>query len=203
MPDIVPWVEEASGVDITPCHDVDGTWNPTPQCEGFALDPLQSGSWDEGCAGPLEGPSESCGPPYTELDEDPPLVDIVEPGADKTVEPGTFEVVVEASDEGFGLARVELYDNDVLLEPTYVDALDEGPFVWTLEVEEAGPHLLRAVATDAIGLMAEDEVELEVELAASEVGEVGEPGCECRSSPSTPHAWAWLLLLAGLRRRRR
>lgn len=61
------WIETASGVDITPCHDSDGTWNPSELCGGFATDPaLGGGSWDEGCGGVLSEPSATCGPPFGE-----------------------------------------------------------------------------------------------------------------------------------------
>src|SRR4051812_41774143 len=58
-----PWIEQQSGVDITPCQDADGTWNPSPSCTGFSLDPAEIGrSWDHGCAETaLSGPSSTCG----------------------------------------------------------------------------------------------------------------------------------------------
>lgn len=66
---LVPWVEEDSGVDITPCHDADGTWNPTEACGNFPLDLLDSDAqWDALCqtrtVSPLSG---TCGLPW----EDP------------------------------------------------------------------------------------------------------------------------------------
>ena len=65
----VPWIEQQSGVDITPCHDADGTWNPSPQCTRFSLTPDSTGrSWSNGCAEPeLSGPSATCGSPLAGL----------------------------------------------------------------------------------------------------------------------------------------
>ncbi|MFT5356844.1 MAG: hypothetical protein ACI9KE_004070, partial [Polyangiales bacterium] len=63
----VPWFEEVSGIDITPCHDVDGTWNPGPECTGFfAGDHVGGQSWPTQCAGaPVGGASATCGAPFS------------------------------------------------------------------------------------------------------------------------------------------
>jgi hypothetical protein len=61
----VPWIEETSGLDITPCHDADGTWNPGEGCTAFPLTPgLGGGDWASGCAGEASGIGESCGPGF-------------------------------------------------------------------------------------------------------------------------------------------
>jgi hypothetical protein len=59
----VPWIEQQSGVDISPCHDADGKWHPGPDCRGFSRDPLATGrSWANGCAEPtLSPPAATCG----------------------------------------------------------------------------------------------------------------------------------------------
>jgi Trypsin len=59
----MPWFESTTGVDITPCHDANGTWNPGPDCTEFPLTPaVGSGTWANGCSGgALSGPSETCG----------------------------------------------------------------------------------------------------------------------------------------------
>ena len=59
----VPWIEETTGIDVTPCHDADGTWNPGDGCMGFPLSPGSSGgTWADGCAGEVSGVVETCGP---------------------------------------------------------------------------------------------------------------------------------------------
>lgn len=51
----VPWIEQTSGVDITPCHDANGDWNPGPSCGQAPTAPhVGAGDWATGCAG---GPS--------------------------------------------------------------------------------------------------------------------------------------------------
>ena len=59
----VPWIEEQSGIDISPCHDADGKWNPGPNCHSFSMDPLATGrAWANGCAeAMLSPPAATCG----------------------------------------------------------------------------------------------------------------------------------------------
>jgi hypothetical protein len=60
----VPWMEATAGIDLTPCHDADGSWNPGPGCSGFPLDPeAPGGSWANMCGDVRRGgPSATCGP---------------------------------------------------------------------------------------------------------------------------------------------
>ena len=68
----VPWIEAHTGIDVTPCHDADGTWNPGPDCGGFPLDPATGGgAWPRCDGGPLGGESSSCAP-TPEPPEPPP-----------------------------------------------------------------------------------------------------------------------------------
>lgn len=61
------WLENISGLDVTPCHDADGTWAPTEACDGFPLDPGAVGAtWATECAGEVSGPGQLCGPPFDE-----------------------------------------------------------------------------------------------------------------------------------------
>ncbi len=64
----VPWFEERTGIDITPCHDRDGTWNPGPDCAGFFAGDHRGGqSWSDTCGGaPMGGASSTCGAAYAE-----------------------------------------------------------------------------------------------------------------------------------------
>lgn len=64
----VAWVEKESGVDITPCFDPDGTWNPTKDCGKFYMgDHEGHGTWKDGCKGtPVSGFSSTCGDPFGE-----------------------------------------------------------------------------------------------------------------------------------------
>ena len=56
------WVEEKSGVDITPCHDADGTWNPSSDCTFAPTDAETAyGGWADGCAGGPTALMDYCG----------------------------------------------------------------------------------------------------------------------------------------------
>ena len=61
MHDRMAWFEEATGFDLTPCHDADGTWNPGPDCAEFSLDPLDSTpTWETACAAETFEPTTEC-----------------------------------------------------------------------------------------------------------------------------------------------
>lgn len=64
----VPWVEATFGIDVSPCHDADGTWNPGPDCGGFyAGSHIGYGTFDNACAGtPTTGLSATCGAPFSQ-----------------------------------------------------------------------------------------------------------------------------------------
>jgi MYXO-CTERM domain-containing protein len=77
------WFEDESGHDLTPCHDIDGTWNPTAECQGFLSGngANGSGTWGNWCAGtPAGGDSETCGGGFGEGgDQAPPDVEVIYP----------------------------------------------------------------------------------------------------------------------------
>jgi hypothetical protein len=65
------WFEQETGIDVTPCHDADGTWNPGPDCGGFPLDPSTGhGSWPACGAGTLSGAAATCGPANGDAGDD-------------------------------------------------------------------------------------------------------------------------------------
>jgi MYXO-CTERM domain-containing protein len=56
------WIESTAGVDVTPCHDADGTWNPSDACQAFPMSPGTGGAtWVDGCEGERSGIAETCG----------------------------------------------------------------------------------------------------------------------------------------------
>ena len=59
------WLEDTSGIDVTPCHDADGTWAPTEACGGFPTELHRSaGTWERACSGEVSGLSQTCGDPF-------------------------------------------------------------------------------------------------------------------------------------------
>lgn len=76
------WFESASGFDLTPCHDADGTWNPGPDCTGFPLDPQGEAVWADGCAAQaLSGAGLSCAPDVGDTGDTGDTGDEAETGA--------------------------------------------------------------------------------------------------------------------------
>jgi hypothetical protein len=106
----IPWIEETAQIDITPCHDVDGTWNPTANCDGFfAGGATGQGTWSDWCTGtPRSGPSSSCGATFdSEADDDPPVVTITAPDDGQELDPGSLvSIEIDAQDDGWGVNEV-------------------------------------------------------------------------------------------------
>ncbi len=115
----IEWLETASEIDITPCHDGLGQWDPTPACTEFDLELHASGgSWGAGCEfGENSGWIDTCGDPF-----DPDLVDDIAPELTITQPPSSsrFElpegaetypvpVTIESVDpDGWGVGEIEL-----------------------------------------------------------------------------------------------
>ena len=145
------WFESESGVDITPCHDADGTWNPGPACKGFPLQPMTaSGSWPDSCdGGPVSDWSDTCGAPYlAEDDVEPPSVRIASPSDghefDADGRKAEVEIAIEADDgDGSGIREVQL----VLSGNALMAADTSAPYVFVLQLG-AGIYELEAIAVD-------------------------------------------------------
>lgn len=187
----VPWVEETSGFDITPCHDADGTWRPDFRCGSFSgADSAGVGAWADQCAAAPRGPaSASCGDPFDAApDTTPPTVTITSPTGDPQPGPdATVTIEVAAEDVGWGVARVTLEIDGA------AQGVDEDPpFNFPAAVFPAGTYTLVAIAEDAAGLSTRSApVTLEVGGATDEPAA---DGCGCASAPAPTPAWAWLAL---------
>ncbi|MEE9386851.1 MAG: trypsin-like serine protease [Nannocystaceae bacterium] len=60
--DAIPTIEQDEGIDVTPCFDTDGTWNPGEECTEFPTDPGNAGgTWPACNVGPVTGPITTCG----------------------------------------------------------------------------------------------------------------------------------------------
>lgn len=148
------WVEQQSGIDISPCHDAQGNWTPNVDCGGFPLDPGSGNatSWAQGCGGgAVSGFSSSCGTPFSpEGDDDPPSVTITAP-ADGTefMSGGTglvsVNITVDADDgAGFGVEHVSLrIDGEDI--PNTNDSV--APYEWNLDFP-MGSFTIEAVGFD-------------------------------------------------------
>ncbi|MBL4687318.1 MAG: S1 family peptidase, partial [Nannocystaceae bacterium] len=162
----VPFIEDNSGIDITPCHDQAGNWDPNFDCQGFPMDPgAGGGTWAMGCeTGPLTGFANSCGATYPELSPDDlaPTVAIVEPADDLVLEydgaPVDVHVLAVADDgDGWGMAHVELVivDAETDEELAVFDDLNEA-YEWDAQFPK-GAFLIHAIGYDNAGLVTETE----------------------------------------------
>jgi MYXO-CTERM domain-containing protein len=153
----MPWIEgelAAYGIDLTPCHDSDGTWNPGPECFGFPVDARTvGGSWAGGCdPGPLSAWGAVCGEPFNnEPDDTPPTVTITAPMDQQvfdTMGAGevTIPISVDAQDEGWGVQQVALLINGAEIATDNVP-----PYEWSTVQFPGGQYTIGAIATDYAG----------------------------------------------------
>jgi uncharacterized protein (TIGR03382 family) len=188
----VEFIESESGIDITPCFDTAGGWDPTFECQDFPIDPAAGGgSWAMGCEpGPLSGFSAACGVSFDvgNPDASAPTVTIVEPAGDQSLpwagEAVAVHIVAEADDgpNGWGIASVDLV---ILAEDDselgrFTD--EDEPWEWEPEFPQ-GSFRIRAVALDNAGLEANSQdvqidigVESDDDTGADTTGTVDESG---------------------------
>lgn len=186
------WMQQVADewdIDLTPCHDVDGTWNPGPDCVGFATDPGTAyDQWQHGCAGPRSGYSAVCGETFEAGDDDTaPDITWLSPedqGIFDASRGGQISFSADVVDEGWGVGSVELTIDGQLFDTRYAK-----PYAWQTAVE-LGLHTATVRATDLAGNEAEQTVEFFVE-------EPTEEGCAC-SATKPKRTSSWLLLLAAM-----
>lgn len=152
----VPWIEENSGIDITPCHDVDGTWNPTPYCQGFAIETLDTlVEWADWCATPRLGAAATCGEAFNAQPDDiAPTVAITAPihGSVHEGPVANLDIVIEAEDQGHGVKEVRLEINGSLVA---TDA--HAPYLFANAAFPSGGWILIAEAEDWAGNVGKSE----------------------------------------------
>lgn len=106
------WIEQDSGIDVTPCHDAEtGAWQPGPLCgEFFNGQPaLSYGSWYTGCQDlTASGWSETCGPGFdVQSESNPPLVAIFSPSDGEAFPDSSVTLDIEianSDDSPYGVA---------------------------------------------------------------------------------------------------
>ncbi len=186
MGNAVPWVEQQSGIDITPCHDGEGNWQPTPECGGYATEPTGADTWLDQCGrnDPLSPPSTTCGGSFVP-DENDPEVRIVSPEDGTVIDqvPADVTIDVEATDDGAVRAVRLAVDGEVLQE-----RLSGPPWRFTGTFPK-GTYDLVALAQDASGNDGRSET------ATLYVGEEP-PGCGPCSAGGAGGAGAGDLCLA-------
>lgn len=197
----MPWIESTAGVDVTPCHDADGTWAPGPACREFPRAPGGAGGgWPTGCdAGLVGGFSSTCGEAFdASVDHVPPVVRVTEPQGRARViaiddEAGeAVEIVVDADDgDGTGVARAELWHDGARVPG---NGLVRPPWAWSPTLTP-GTHLLVVRAEDALGNASESEpIEITVEVV--------DAGCAVDRRGGEGALWMMPMLVGRMRRSR-
>lgn len=116
-PGAAKWIEENSGVDVTPCHDVNtGNWQPGPECGDFYTGgSMGTGTWSNWCGGtPSLEWSATCGPSFgNEMENNPPTVTITAPAEDLCVTPDSnpYDIMMEANDDSGYVTQIQLQIN--------------------------------------------------------------------------------------------
>ena len=152
----MPWFESESGIDLTPCHNADGSWQPGFGCKDFPTNPGPgAGSWPEGCGGgPVGGPSATCGAPFDPTpDMTPPTVTVTQPlDGQEFMGEGNIQVpvMITAQDVGWGMKEVRLTINGKEIDGG-VDSFP--PYEFPLTFPNGG-YCIGAIAVDLADNMA-------------------------------------------------
>ncbi len=162
MSSMVGWVEAETGIDITPCHDADGTWNPSAACNGFATSPMDVGQWNQLCPDTLGEAPNQCGPGLNDPQEAvAPNVAITNPqdGTQYPDSPTQFDISVDADDgSGYAVVQVELLVNGVVAATRTRDPWQEqGPWEFADAEFTTGEYTLTARAQDWWGNVGESQ----------------------------------------------
>lgn len=176
------WVENDSGIDVTVCHDNDGTWNPTPLCGGFfnGQPALSYGSWYTWCEDATASDwSSTCGADYgVNAESVPPDLQILVPidGESFVGSPTLFDIEVAVADaSGSWDVQIEIAG---MLQAGVIS--NENPTVFAGAQFYAGEYTLVAHATDFWG---NESVSAPVTFAV--LGEQNDSGDETDAGEST------------------
>lgn len=191
----VAWIEEQSGIDITPCFDAaTNTWEPTFECQNFPIEPgAGGGTWGMGCnPGELSGFSAACGPALPEFnpDETPPLVTIVDPPGpvDEPFvgDPVVVHVLAEATDgTGWGIERVELAIIDASTDMELARFADpDEAYAWEPQFPQ-GRFYIRAIGFDNAGHETQTDT-IEIRIGVEDDESTGEAPGEGSSGGAEP-----------------
>ena len=153
----IDWIEQDSGIDITPCTDGD-SWSPTAHCGGMPTRPwIASGTYTTACESPdtIEF-AGVCGPALDATpDTTPPQVVIATPTTQQQFESGgdavPVDVELQVADAGWGVHSVELTIRSVTFDQEQVESRNEWQS-WVFSADlPPGSYEVVAVATDYAG----------------------------------------------------
>ncbi|MEM6292178.1 MAG: trypsin-like serine protease [Myxococcota bacterium] len=176
----VPWIEADAGIDITPCHDADGAWNPGPGCGSFPTNPGSDNglSWASGCGPGPQGPvGETCGAANGQpQDLEAPAVDFLEPAAGAY--PSGFDTRIELDvTDASGILDVSIAFAD---ETQAV--FEAPPYAIPSVLFPDGTWEITATARDWSANVTETSITIEVGDASADSGGAGSTGSDESSS---------------------
>ncbi|MCA9718973.1 MAG: trypsin-like serine protease [Myxococcales bacterium] len=154
LPAAAAWIEEESGIDVTPCFTTNGQWDADFRCGGFAESGPQSfGEWPTWCEGtPASGASSTCGDPYdAEADTTAPIVTILNPIHGMVYDSGTkLPIEIDALDPGWGVKSAW-----ISIEGMDQPGIEYPPFKYGAVQFPDGVWHLTAFAEDGAGNLGE------------------------------------------------
>ncbi len=189
------WIEEETGLDITPCHDADGAWNPGPACGAFPTNPGGGNglSWATGCGpGPVGEVAQTCGAPNGEpQDVEPPTLSFVSPASgvhpgpefetrielDVTDDSGILDVSIAFADETQALFEAPPYAIPSVVFP-------EGTWEIVATARDWSGNVAEASVTLAVGEQADDSSGGDDDSGAAETSGTG-GGTSATTTPGT------------------
>ncbi len=150
----LPWIESDSGIDVTVCHDINGNWDPGPNCGNFfnGQPALSYGSWNTWCkdATALEW-SDTCGSSFKDqnFESNPPFLQVQIPFDGQVFEGGSanFDITVVADDDSGLPVDVSLVvDGEAIPQ-----VIGESPAIWGDAVFPVGEYTIVATGMDFWG----------------------------------------------------
>lgn len=183
-PDMLKWMESETGIDLTPCYDLEGKIDKSEACKSFfAEDPNRPNSnWKKRCAGvkTVSNPQ----PVAASKDKEKPTVSFRFPTKGTTLGTGVkIKIRIKAKDDQ-ELDRVSFMFNYGLVKAWKKD--DKGySFEWTTPKEE-GEYYFRAAARDTAGNEAKpDEFKMTFKKGAGAGEDPGDDSEEDTSSSTS------------------
>lgn len=176
-PEMLKWLEQETGIDLTLCYNDAGQVDRGPECKNFFAGDLKapSGKWSNNCADakvvakpkltptgggddPGEDEKEDKSAPELKLE----LVDVKD--TEKLAVGDKVEIEVEIEDDS-EIKSASLHIND-----KEVKAWKKAPYTYTWEVEKAGSFEIQAKATDEAGNEGESKA-LKIKVEGDDPGE--------------------------------
>ena len=202
----VPWLERESGLDLTPCSNIDGSWSPSPRCTRI----LRDADGISGCPSGLsyvESP-QTCGAPFSRPSEETTFeTEIASPidGTKFLLPSGEVDVevpvVVNVSAEHvtpIQEVRVRVMDGEGLVAE---DVLEIPPYSFLGSRFPAGTWRFVSTVRDYAGLVSTDSSTIKVVRGAAET-HTNSGGCSMSGHHDPGHrasALTLILLLLALR----